>query len=128
MAKVKRRTRMSIRDILIYLSVLLIVCPVLLLFSFAEAADTCIQLECVAGCCSDIGGPGGIGDYKVDLFDAIVMKSEYDRTDCDSSDPELCCKADINADGKVSLQDFVLLQNDFYKTMCQMSAPCTFSQ
>ena len=43
------------------------------------------------------------------------MKGEFLRFDCNPGNP---CEADINGDGKVDLQDLVIMKLEFLKDDC----------
>lgn len=53
-------------------------------------------------------------DTQVGLFDLITMKSEFGRFDCN----ETGCETDCSGDGKVSLQDEVILRFEIGKKGC----------
>jgi len=65
-------------------------------------------------CYGDISGSAGNPDSKVDAFDLLKMKQEFNRTGCT---PETC-SADVNADGKVDSFDLLIMKVQFNKTGC----------
>jgi len=65
-------------------------------------------------CYADISGSTGNPDSKVDAFDLLKMKQEFNRTGCT---PETC-QADLNADGKVDSFDLLIMKVQFNKTGC----------
>jgi len=65
-------------------------------------------------CYADISGPAGARDSRVDAFDLLKMKQEFNRTDCM---PETC-QADLNGDGKVDSFDLLIMKVQFNKTGC----------
>jgi len=68
----------------------------------------------VCECYGDISGSAGNPDSKVDAFDLLKMKQEFNRTGCT---PETC-SADVNADGKVDSFDLLIMKVQFNKTGC----------
>ena len=54
------------------------------------------------------------GDGVVDLFDLIIMKNEYGRTDCKVNP----CDADVDGDGEVGLFDLILIIRTYGKHDC----------
>ena len=54
------------------------------------------------------------GDGRVGLADAVIMKEEFLRTDCDINP----CQADCNGDGQVNLADLTILKNEFTRSDC----------
>jgi hypothetical protein len=54
-------------------------------------------------------------DCKVNLTDLVVMKSEFNRTNCT---PQNACQADCNRDNKVNLSDLVMMKSEFNRTGC----------
>ena len=53
-------------------------------------------------------------DGRVDLFDFIILISEFSRDDCDTSS----CQADCNGDGSVDLWDLIIIKVEFLKNNC----------
>jgi len=65
-------------------------------------------------CYADVSGTAGSPDSKVDAFDLLKMKQEFNRTGCT---PETC-SADVNGDGKVDSFDLLIMKVQFGKTGC----------
>ncbi len=64
--------------------------------------DAC---ECYADCDNNT---------KVDIFDLLIMKNEYNRTDC----AVIPCDADLNDDGKADIFDLLIMKNQYNRTGC----------
>ena len=116
-------------------------------FIFISTGETCDDYSgCEPGafcdkCQFDYNGDG-IGDVceigechadfncdgDVDVGDLAKCNSENGRVDCVASDPEKCCKCDIDGDGKISDSDIEIFQIEFGRTNCQppCTEPCTF--
>jgi hypothetical protein len=54
-------------------------------------------------------------DGTVDLFDLAILKTEFSRTDCDTTNP---CQADCNGDGSVDIFDLIIMKVHFLKDDC----------
>jgi hypothetical protein len=54
-------------------------------------------------------------DGTVDLFDLAILKTEFSRTDCDTTNP---CQADCNGDGSVDIFDLIIMKVQFLKDDC----------
>jgi hypothetical protein len=73
----------------------------------------------VCECYADITGPTPyVPDCKVNLSDLVLMKQEFNRTNCAT----VPCYADCNDDNKVNLSDLVIMKGQFNRTNC---APCS---
>ena len=57
-------------------------------------------------------------DTKVNLADLVIMKQEFNRSDCAT----IPCQADCNYDDKVNLADLVMMKGEFNRTDCP---PCS---
>ena len=53
-------------------------------------------------------------DGRVDLFDLVIMISEFIRDDCDINQ----CQADCNSDGSVDIWDLIIIKVEFLKDNC----------
>ena len=53
-------------------------------------------------------------DGRVDLFDLIILISEFLRDNCDTTP----CQADCNGDGSVDLWDLIIMKIEFLKDNC----------
>lgn len=64
--------------------------------------DVC---ECYADCDNDT---------QVDIYDLIIMKSEFGRTGCN----EVACESDCDGDGNVGLFDLAIMKSQYGKNNC----------
>ena len=82
--------------------------------------ETCADLVIMpfVPCQADIA-PIPDGNCKVDLSDLMLMKQEFNRTDCSPGNP---CHADIapapDGNNKVDLSDLVVMKGEFLRPDC----------
>ncbi len=87
----------------------------------ADSDDDCLNPPYTADPrCGDAcaGGPCQADvnyDCKVNLSDLVIMKSEFNTTNCNLQNP---CFADCNGDNKVNLSDLVMMKSEFNRTNC----------
>jgi len=65
-------------------------------------------------CYADISGSAGARDGKVDSFDLLRMKQQFNRTGCTPA----TCQADLNVDGRVDSFDMLIMKVQFNETGC----------
>ena len=53
-------------------------------------------------------------DQEVGLFDLIIIKNEYGRSDCDTN----ICESDIDEDGEVGLFDLIIMKSQYGRNDC----------
>jgi hypothetical protein len=84
--------------------------------SISDTAE--VQVVTGNDCLADIAPITGV-DCKVNLSDLVLMKTEFNRTNCSPSNP---CYADIvpapSGDNKVNLSDLVVMKTEFSRTNC----------
>ena len=56
-------------------------------------------------------------DLEIGLFDLIIMKNEYGRSDC-AQNP---CQADIDGDDEVGLFDLIIMKTQYGRSDCPAS-------
>jgi hypothetical protein len=67
------------------------------------------------GTCDADCAPAHKGNCKVDLTDLVLMKSEFNRTNCSVCNP---CYADVVPNNKVDLTDLVKMKSEFNRNNC----------
>ncbi len=64
---------------------------------------------------------------SVDIFDLLIMKNDYNKTECNPDNSTFCCQADIDKDTVVGIFDLLIMKNEYNSTNCPACvAPCSF--